>query len=226
MPGYYVHLAACGGNLLKNRSFELGVEAPDMLKKHVKCCGGILGARVKYESLRTKDMPDYSELQPRIEQKEKANCDDGLHYGLSSKPNVEVCWNSLTKKQKANPFFRGYVWHLLSDYIMYSRLNIDAKFQKFLDANQGHPNIEELIKGEVERLHSDWNRTNAWVRDTYPEVSLTDEIMELGVVQFINEGTLIYVDWNILKETIDYLRSFDPLNGDMEKIISTVLRSI
>ena len=35
MPGYYLHLAACKESSLENRSFVLGVEAPDMLKKHV-----------------------------------------------------------------------------------------------------------------------------------------------------------------------------------------------
>ena len=36
MPGYYIHLASSNEKALKNRSFVLGVEAPDMLKKHVK----------------------------------------------------------------------------------------------------------------------------------------------------------------------------------------------
>lgn len=73
MPGYYLHLAACGGKSLENRTFVLGVEAPDMLKKHVKFCGGIEEARAKYESLRTSEMPEYCELQPRILQKENAD---------------------------------------------------------------------------------------------------------------------------------------------------------
>ena len=128
--------------------------------------------------------------------------------------------------QKANPFYRGYVWHLLTDAIMYGRLDIDAKFQKVLDENQGHLDIGELKKGEVKKLHADWDKTNARVRDTYPEVSLPDEVKELGVVQFITEGDLVYVDWSLLKETIDYLRTFDPLNGDMESIIENVLNSI
>lgn len=226
MPGYYLHLAACGGNSLKNRTFVLGVEAPDILKKHVKFYGGIQEAHAKYDFLRTSEMPDYSELLPRIQQKETANSNEGLHYGLSSKPDVKACWSDLSETQKENPFYRGYVWHLLTDAIMYGRLNIDAKFQKVLDENQGHPNIEELKKGEVKKLHADWDKTNACVRDTYPEVSLPDEVKELGVVQFIDEGDLVYVDWPLLKETIDYLRTFDPLNGDFDSIIEDVLHSI
>lgn len=226
IPGYYLHLAACRENALEDRSFVLGVEAPALLKKHVKVFNGIEGACAKYDSLRTIKMPKYDELLSRIQQKETANSYDGLHYGLSSKPGVRVFWNSLSEEKKLNPFYRGYVWHLLTDTIMYGRLNIDAKFQKFLDENQGHPNIEELKKGEVKKLHVDWDKTNALVRDTYQEVSLPDEVKELGVVQFITEGDLVYVDWNILKETIDYLRTFDPINGDMDSIIDTVLNSI
>lgn len=226
MPGYYLHLASCGGHSLENRSFVLGVEAPDILKKHVKFCGGIENAHAKYDSLRTSEMPEYCELQPRIQQKETANSNEGLHYGLSSQPDVKACWSGLTEMQKANPFYRGYVWHLLTDAIMYGRLDIDAKFQKVLDENQGHLDIGELKKGEVKKLHADWDKTNARVRDTYPEVSLPDEVKELGVVQFITEGDLVYVDWSLLKETIDYLKTFDPLNGDMESIIENVLNSI
>lgn len=226
MPGYYLHLAACGGHALENRSFVLGVEAPDILKKHVKVCGGIDGARAKYESLRTDDAPDYHELEARVQQKERYGSTDGLHYGLSSSPDVKAFWNGLSEHQKSNPFYRGYAWHLLTDAIMYGRLNIDAKFQKFLEANQGVPNIEELQKGEVKKLHADWDKTNARVRDTYPEVSLPDEVKELGVVHFITEGELVYVDWALLKDTIEYLRTFDPMNGDMDVIIETVMNSI
>lgn len=225
MPGYYLHFAACGGHSLENRSFVLGVEAPDILKKHVKVYG-IERARSKYEALRTNDMPDYNELKSRILQKERYGSTDGLHYGWSSSPDVKACWNGLSGHQKSSPFYRGYVWHLLTDEIMYGRLNIDAKFQKFLEANQDKPNIQELQKGEVKKLHNDWDKTNARVRDTYPEVSIPDEIKELGVVQFINEGELVYVDWSVLKDTIDYLREFDPINGNMDAIIEEVMDSI
>lgn len=226
MPGYYLHLAACGGHSLNNRSFVLGVEAPDILKKHVKFCGGIEEAHAKYDSLRTSEMPEYCELQPRIQQKETANSNEGLHYGLSSKPDVKSCWSALSDIQKANPFYRGYVWHLLTDAIMYGRLDIEGKFQKVLLANKDNPNIAELQKTEVKKLHADWDKTNARVRNTYPEVSLPEEVKELGVVQFINEGELVYVDWDVLRETIEYLRTFDPLHGDMDSIIRSVLENI
>ncbi len=225
MPGYYLHLAACGGQSLQNRSFVLGVEAPDILKKHVMFCGGIEEAHAKYDSLRTNEMPEYSELLPRIKQKETASSNEGLHYGVSSHPDVKACWSSYPEIHKTNPFYRGYVWHLLTDAIIYKRLDIDTKFQKVLVENPGHLELEALKKCEVEKLHADWNKINARVREAYPNVILPDEIKELGLVQFITEGELVYVDWLLLKETIDFLRNFDPLYDDMDAIIETVLNS-
>ena len=219
MPGYYLHFAACREDSLKNRSFVLGVEAPDILKKHVKFYGGVEAAHAKYDSLRTSEMPAYSELQARILQKERAGSNEGLHYGLSSKPDVIACWNGLSEKQKENPFYRGYVWHLLTDAIMYGRLNIDAKFMKVLQENEGNPNLEEIKVNARKSLHDDWDKTNALVRDRYPEIAIPEEVQELGVVKFIEEGDLVYVDWHILEDTIEYLRTFDPLNGDMNAII-------
>lgn len=226
MPGYYVHFATCRRDSLKNRSFVLGVEAPDILKKYVKVCDGIQGAHDKYDSLRTNEMPEFCELQPRVLQKERADSNEGLHYGLSSNPDVRACWLNLSEEQKTNPFYRGYVWHLLTDALIYARLNIDAKFQEFLEKNEGNPNIDDLRKTEVKKLHADWDKTNALIRDTYPDITLPDEVKELGVVQFIDEGNLVYVDWHVLKDTIDYLKVFDPLNGNMDCIIENVLENI
>lgn len=97
---------------------------------------------------------------------------------------------------------------------------------KVLQENQGNPNLEEVKMRERKKLHADWDKTNALVRDTYPEITLPEEVKELGVVQFIEEGDLVYVDWHILKDTIEYLRTFDPLYGNMNSIIKDVLGSI
>ena len=197
MPGYMLHLAACNEEVLKNRSFVVGVEAPDILKKHFKIYGDIDKARDKYNlSLKTEDMPDYSELEERVQQKEQKGMTEGLHYGVSSSPDIKLFWNSLSIKQRKMLFYKGYAWHLLTDAIMYDRLDIDSKFDKKL------------------------------VRDTYKGIELPAEVEELGSVKFIDDGELEYVDWDTLKETIDYLRTFDPINGDMDSIIEAVLSNI
>ena len=114
----------------------------------------------------------------------------------------------------------------MTDAIMYGRLDIETKLKKVLQESQDSSDIDELYKTERQKLHDDWDKTNALVRKTYPEVTLTEEVKELGVVKFITEGELVYVDWVLLKDTIDYLRNFDPLNGDVDSIIKEVMESI
>ena len=114
MPGYLIHLASCQTKLLKNRSFVLGVEAPDLLKKYYKMTKDINEVQKKYETLKTEDMPDFERLSKRIKQQESKHSDSGLHFGSISKPNIEACMEDLTEEEKQNPFWKGYLWHLLS----------------------------------------------------------------------------------------------------------------
>lgn len=226
MPGYYVHLAACKPEIRKSISFVHGVEAPDILKKYFKLYG-ISGAKSKYNNLlKTTNMPDFQKFEKRIQQKEVMGAGTGLHYGLSSKPDTKLCWDSLSEEEKNQPFYRGYVWHLLTDYKIYQALDIDAKFLKFMEANKekSQEEIANLKKEEVKKLHDDWDKTNQRIRETYPDVQLTPEVKELGVVQFIKEGPLFYVNWNVLKQTIDYLRNFDPLKGDMDLMVKEMMK--
>jgi len=223
MANYTGHQAGCRPDALKNRSFVIGLESPDLLKKYAK--NGIDYAREKYEQIKTSDMPDFSELEVRVQQKERAGSSEGLHFGLSSCPDIMACWNSFSEEQKNHPYYRGYFWHVLQDLVTYAKQDIDAKFQKVLDENEGNPNIVEIKKAEVKKLHADWDKVNRPIMDTYPDVTITPEVKELGVVQF-TEGSLVYIDWVELKKTFDWLRTFDPLNGNMEEIIATVMTEI
>ncbi len=121
MPGYYVHLAASNYIARNNRSFVCGLETPDLLKKYYKLYG-LAGVREKYKKLKTEDMPDFTYFETRVQQKETMENNNGLHYGLSSRPDVVSYWNSLTNDQKQNPFYIGYLWHLLTDLLMYKYL--------------------------------------------------------------------------------------------------------
>lgn len=217
MPGYYLHLSACNPEALKNRSFVLGVEAPDILKAHVKLYGAD-GAREKYNSLKVEGMPEYCRFAVRAQQKEKSGTKGGFHYGVSSQPDVWAFWNSLTDEEKNNPFYKGYLWHLLTDILMYARLDIDTKYAVVLGSIKDHPDIKAFHEGEIKKLHADWDKTNAKVRATYPDVQLTPEVEELGVVQFIEDDHLDYVDWEIVKSTIDYLRELNPMEYDTSAI--------
>lgn len=227
MAGYYIHLAACNPEARKNLSFVRGVEAPDILKVYFKLYGAE-GAREKYNSLKLEGMPEYDRLEERVLQEEKIGSKTGLHYGVSSKPDVWMFWNSLTSEEKKNPFYRGYVWHLLTDLTIYAMLKIEYKYAYVLGVNKYHPDMEAFQREELNKLHADWDKTNSKVRDTYPDVVLPPEVEELGVVRFIEDDYFDYVDWETVKTTIDYFREFDPLDDstDIERIIVSTLEYI
>ena len=51
-------------------------------------------------------------------------------------------------------------------------------------------------------------------------------MIELDVVKYVYSGELTYVNWFVLKSTIDFLRTFDPVNvtsSKMEDIIHEIL---
>ena len=85
------------------------------------------------------------------------------------------------------------------------------------------PDLEEIKRREVKKLHADWDGINERIRNAYPDVIFPQEIQELDVVKFIEKHPLDYVDWEALKQTIDFLRTFDPLKGNMEEIIRQVM---
>lgn len=221
MPGYYIHLAVCNNEALKERGFVLGVESPDILKKHLKLFGKE-GALKKYEELKVDCMPDYEELKIRIYQKEFRDRTDGLHYGISSNPNIKEYWNRLSKQQKSNPFYIGYLWHLITDKLIYKELDLDMKFRCDLD-NYSGDNIEEFKKRRKEKLHTDWDKTNELIRLKY-KVDLTDEIRELNVVGFNKDTSLTYVDYDLICNIIDKLRRINPLNYDLDTFLDKLYK--
>lgn len=225
MPGYLLHFAACADAARTNRSFVVGVEMPDILKKYYKS-GGLECAKLAYKALRTKEMPDFKIFEERVQQEERDSETNGMHYGVSSRPDVVCFWNSLSESEKKNPFWRGYLWHLITDLLMYSRLDINAKFEEFMKENANAENFKELRKAEVVKLHDDWDKTNAKVRNTYPNVSITAEVEEFGIVKYIDDDTLYYVDWPVLKATIDYLRSFNPLEDNLDEVVGKVMKLV
>lgn len=222
IPGYYVHLATVNPKVRENRSFIYGVEMPDLLKKYFKTYG-LNGAKEKYESIKTNEMPDFSTFKLRIQQTEKSNCRDGLHYGLSSNPDFMYFWNNLNEEQKKNPFYIGYLWHLLTDLLMYTYLDIEAKIDRFTKVHADSENLFELKNLEYKKLHNDWNKTNSKICDMYPDVILPPEIQELGIVKFVNEGQLSYVDWKVIQSLINYMRAFNPLEEDINAIIENFI---
>lgn len=79
------------------------------------------------------------------------------------------------------------------------------------------------MKIEYKKLHSDWDKTNSKIRSTYPDVILTPEVLDLDVVKFIDDDQLAYVDWNIIKSITDYMRTINPLDQDINRIIDEIM---
>ena len=223
MGGYKFHIATTSKT--DNAAFITGLFAPDLLKKWYKLYG-IEGTLEKYNLIWTEGMPDFEELRERIMQDEVHGQCFGMHYGKSSLPDFAAFWNGLSEIQKNMMFYRGYAWHLLGDLFMYNRLDIDAKMKAFYDENSGNENIKALFAQEKKKLHSDWDKTNSLINETYSNTALPEWIIELGVVNYLPAENLHYVDWSVLKNVIDYMRMFDPVNGDMEEIIQSVLNEI
>lgn len=222
MPGYYVHLSTCHDIARQNRSFEIGVEAPDILKTYFKLYG-LEGAKTKYDQLKTDDMPDFSVLEKRIQQRETLESTDGLHYGISSNPAILYFWKQLTQKEQQNPFQRGYAWHLITDKAVYYHLAIDTSFAEFAKQHEACPNLELLLEQERKKLHNDWDRINSLITETY-RTDLTPEIAKLNIVKYLPYSTndLEYVNWDILHKVICELRKFDPLHCDIPSMVKFI----
>ena len=152
-----MHFASCNPKCLKNRSFVCGVETPDLLKKYYSLYG-INGAKEKYNEIKQIDMPSFDVFKERIVQKENKDSSVGMHYGTSSNPNISLFWNSLSMEEKNNPFYIGYLWHLLTDLYMYKNLDIKNKLSK------------KGISFDLNTLHRDWDKTNSKIRDAYNNV--------------------------------------------------------
>ena len=212
MPGYYVHLASCNPKCLKNRSFVCGVEIPDLLKKYYSLYG-LNGAKEKYNEIKQIDMPKFDVFKERVVQKENKDKKIGMHYGVSSNPDVYLFWNSLSYEEKKNPFYIGYLWHLLTDLYMYKNLDIKNKLSK------------EGILFDLNTLHRDWDKTNSKIRDNY-DVKLSKEITDLNIVNFIANEDTNYIKWDELKELIDNLRKYNPLEDNIDDIIKVLKKKV
>ena len=101
---------------------------------------------------------------------------------------------------------------------MYEQLDLDNKFKVVLECYNGD-DIDSFKRQEVKKLHSDWDKTNELIKSKYG-VELTPEVDELKVVGFNSDTNLSYVDWDIVRGVIDELRNINPLDCDLEDLVS------
>lgn len=194
MPGYVIHLATLTERERTNRNFVKGVLAPDLLKKWYKIFKGDLAqVEAKYaEWEKDGNLPPFSAFEERLSQKEVLNDSFGMHYGMSSSPNLNAFFSDPNVDLK-NPFWKGYLKHLTGDFILYQALDIETKLRKVYHSNA--PYADEIAK-----LHKDWDILNKLYIDQY-NISLPDEVAELNAVGF-ETGELVYVDKTIVDNII------------------------
>ena len=220
MPGYLIHFASCYPGSLSSQSFRIGVEAPDLLKTYYKRFG-LNGARKKWETLRISGIPSFERFEKRVQQPPLKGSSDGLHFGKSSSPDLNAFWNSLSMPEQYSPFWRGYLWHLVTDKVFYKKLNIESLFKKKMAEAHGKNSLEHARA----ELHKDWDRTNSIVLARFPHLCIPLEIQELNVINFIEDRNFCYVSELILIDTIEYLRKFDPLSDGIWHTIRFLLDS-
>ena len=204
MPGYLVHLACCNPVILRHFvPIRIGIEAPDLLRAY-NSRFGIEGAEEKWNQIRTHvpDIPNFECMKPLLLQ------EGGTHFGKSSDPDIKRFWNSLSKSDKETYFWRGYLWHLLTDAVFYQRLNFRTLMS--VKVNLSSDDRDASIRREREELH----------RDFYA----TPEICDLDIVKF-DTSEPKYVSEFILITTIEELRGINPLISEksLERIVHTLL---
>lgn len=200
MPGYLVHLACCNPVILRHFvPIRIGIEAPDLLRAYSQSFGKI--ACDQWEQISVPSIPPYKRLEGLITQ------EGGTHFGKSNSPNIQRFINSLDPSERDSPFWRGYLWHLITDAVFYKRLNIATLMSVKVDPYSS--NREEVFKREREELHKDWDRTNSLVESLY-HVRIPDEVRNLNLVKFSYEEPR-YVNREVIKSTIDSLRVLNPL---------------
>lgn len=204
MPGYLLHFAACRPETLKNESFMKGVEAPDLLKKWVSLFG-VEEACKKYDYIRWSDMPPFSRFEKRAQAKDDSQ-KLGLHFGNSDNPDLKMFLDFLSEEEKDKPFWKGYLWHLITDRILYDWIDIAG--------------LKQENKFQKEILHKDWDKINRIVQLRYPEIWIPPEIKELNIVRFrADSKNLTYVDWKKIILAIDMLRLINPIDNKAEDLV-------
>ncbi len=205
MPEYVIHVAACTKEELSSEAFLKGVLAPDILKKWLKIYkNDINQVEVKYNSWKTKDMPNFSNLKNRI----IANDDEksyGLHYGYSNNPNFNIFFADpvveLTK-----PFWKGYFKHLLTDYKIYTKFDINSIF-KIKEQGLTKEEREHIYNERKKTLHDDWDILNLKIANMY-KILLPEEVIELNIVKF-KAGNSVYIKEDIIINSIEELRKIE-----------------
>ena len=230
MHSYFQYWASACPEAKQVRAFVIGLEIPDLLKDYrKKYKNGLAEANAVYEALQkeTDGLPDFSKyFSERLMQKERLGSSFGMHFGKKLCPNVKAFWNWVPDSQKANPFWRGYLWHLISDRVINPRLNINQKIKTLSETKKiSQKELGTFMQEEVTPiLEKDLNKVNILLSDAYSDVQMTPEVEELGItLHAYPDMELSLIDWNVFIQSVGWLRSYDPLAPNIDDTIEEML---
>ena len=201
MPGYAIYLATLTEKERENLDFVKGVLTPNILKKWYKIFNGDLSqVEEKYAKwAKNGNLPPFSAFEKRIAQKESLNVSEGMHYGMSSSPDLNAFFKDPVV-DLSNPFWKGYLKHLITDLVLYRALDIEKILNNLWITFEKCPNAMDLYHAEVSKLYNDWDILNKLYINQY-SILLPKEVLELSVVNF-KTGKLVYVDKTIVDNVI------------------------
>lgn len=230
MHSYFPYWASACPEAKQVRAFVIGLEIPDLLKDYrKKYKNGLAEANAVYEALQkeTDGLPDFSKyFSERLMQKERLGSSFGMHFGKKLCPNVKAFWNWVPDSEKANPFWRGYLWHLISDRVINPRLNINQKIKTLSETKKiSQKELGTFMQEEVTPiLEKDLHKVNILLSDAYSDVQMTPEVEELGItLHAYPDMELSFIDWNVFIQSVGWLRSYDPLAPNIDDTIEEIL---
>ena len=235
MPGAKVHDATGTKEKMGNILYRIGLNAPDDLKGLPKYYGNDIQQLInQYISQYKLSNEEIIEL-PTVEQLETLKNITHLAPPTFSKKNGERIMVQHTDRAELkeiirgrcskfgdlsfidlnNPFWQGYVTHLVGDRIIYGSSNC-VNMKKFFEDSK-NPNIGP--ENARERLHRDWDCVNQIIEDKFG-IKILPHIEAKGVVKYI-EDIPTYVNVDELLKAIEIIRD---ITSEME--INTIIKKV
>ena len=198
MPGYKVHDATGDPEKMGNLSYRKGLNAPDYFK------GGYIRTHKDYinyfEGCEFNEIISYDEFS---EISKNPHLMDNPHE--TRNPSI-IRFVNLPYVDLQNPFWQGYLVHLVGDKMFYG----SEKYMNFTKFEADIANIQK--KEEAFRLlHNDWDVTNAIVEEEF-HIPLLPEIEDLGIVGYMR-GDTAYINANSI---IDFIREVRKITKNMD----------
>ncbi len=206
MPGYFAHIACASVALRSSRLALKGLIAPDAWKLAAPTEEAYLAFfRDCPEGNESFKVPAYEDILLLCSERHS-----GTHFGekvgATNHTNLALFEELFTsgRLDASNPFYIGYLHHLRTDIDFYA----DSTACDHEAFNRDKAQNE---KWAMEILHADWDKTNQFICDWYPEVPGMVSLLppsEREKIGFVN-GVPHYIKPAGMHVFIERMRRFD-----------------